>query len=98
MSDHCWFRVHVRSEDAPAFRDSVFAGLEFEEGPAGDHYPNAVYFLDSDADYGHYSACEEAAERGLVFEGSSGQGAQYGAARFCGFDGEFHHIETLWDD
>ena len=96
MSDRCWFEVHVRKEDASAFRELVVHGSSYEEAPAEDHYPNAVYLLDSDADYGHYSACEEAAERGLVFEGSSGPGAEYGSARFCGFDGDFHYIETVW--
>ena len=97
MGDRCWFEVHVRREDAQPFRDLVFNGLDCEEDSPNDYYPHAVYFRDPEANYGHYNACQEAAEHGLVFEGSSGSGAEYGPAKFCGFDGEFHHIETLWD-
>lgn len=100
MSERTWFAVHVRKRDARAFRKIVFepSSCQYEEEPPEDEYSNAKYYVDIFADYAHYDECEDAAERGLIFEGRSGAGCEYGPARFCAIDGKFYHVETLWED
>lgn len=97
MGDRCWFEVYVRKRDAKAFQELVFHREGFEADPPHHDYPNAVYFQDDEANYGYYTECQDAGQRGLVFQGRSGAGGDYGPARFCAIDGQFHHIETLWD-
>ena len=95
MSDRCWFAVHVRKEDAQLFRKLVADEGSLVEEPPDPCHPNAVFFRDPEAYYGHYDACEKAAACGLAFDGACGPGSESPPGRFCGIDGRFYYSETL---
>lgn len=99
MNDLTWFALHVRKSDAPAFRKLVLPQANPIEEPPDSYFDKdrAVYLVYNDVEYHDHLECEKAGKRGLVFAGWSGAGESHDAERFCGNDGKFYHIETLYD-
>ena len=90
MGDRCYMHVTVEKARAKEFALLLF-GYEKEPDDEGENYISYEAF---EVNWGGYTDRVEAAEKGILFYGSHGAGADYGPAAFYGADGQHNETPT----
>lgn len=90
MGDRCYLEMTMRRADLPRFAEHVGAAPAEKWFDAEDAHerPELVTLRIYEANHAWYDQRREAAEAGIPFFGSHGEGGEYGPYAFASIDGE----------
>ena len=100
MGDRCYLEMTLRREDLPRFAEHVDASPNEKWWDAEDDledHPNLITVRIYEANYAWYDERRKAAEAGIPFFGTHGEGGEYGSFAFAAIDGELEEAPLSHD-